>query len=245
MIALEVQNLKKSFSKKMILDDVSFQIHNQEIVTILGPNGCGKSTLLKIIAKLEKADKGSVLFNKEKNETRKMGLMFQKYYDSLFPWKTVEENISFAEKCSKSPGNNKLEILKRFNLIEHKNKYPYELSGGLSQLTNFARIYALNPNILLLDEPFSSLDYNSGLKLQQQFLRIWEKEKLPTLLITHSIEEAIFLSDTIILFSNPPTKIIKVIRNKLKKPRSIEQIKTDEFHNLRKEILENIKGFLL
>jgi NitT/TauT family transport system ATP-binding protein len=244
MIALDVKNIKKKFNATFVLDDVSFQLSDCQVVAILGPNGCGKSTLLKIIANLEDVDSGLVVFG-DKIDNKKVGMVFQNYHDALFPWKTVEENIVFAIKAGNKNKNDYKKILRRFNLEAHRNKYPYQLSGGLSQLTNLARIYATDPDILLLDEPFSSLDYNSSLKLLQQFSDIWSKTKLPTLLVTHSIEEAVFLADKIIIFSNPPTRVVKIIENNLSHPRSIDQIKTNEFHDLRKNILENIEGFLV
>ncbi|MEK9183417.1 MAG: ABC transporter ATP-binding protein [Patescibacteria group bacterium] len=252
---LELKNVSKTFDSSstqpaLVLSDVSFKIPRGEIISFVGPNGCGKTTLLKIIAGLDKQTGGEIAAPGHKHHSEiRAGLVFQDYSNSLFPWLTVEQNIEFVLKTrikNKKERRNKIqEILGKLNLSDHRHKYPYELSGGLSQLTAFGRTMALNPEILLLDEPFSTLDYYTSLNLQQKFISLWEETKIPAIIVTHSIDEAVLLSDKIIIFSPAPARIIAEIQNKLPRPRHISQIEYQQFHDTKKKVMDNIKGFLV
>lgn len=241
---------KKYFNQQnqeiKILDGVSFSLPANKITAIIGPNGCGKSTLLKIIANLEQFDSGTIDSKLASSYTT--GLIFQNHRDSLFPWKTVRGNIHLATQTvqpDKLAGKASTErIIEQLGLTSHQNKYPYQLSGGLSQLTAIGRALALKPDILLLDEPFSALDYHTSVNIQKQFTDIWEQSRITTLLITHSLEEAVLLADIIVIFSPQPAKVVAIIPNSLPRPRSINQSELIEFHNLRNQILRHIKATL-
>lgn len=245
---LRVNNITKYFDKQLILDNISFTVEDNEIVALIGPNGCGKTTLIKIIAKLEEKNQGAINIpnNNKKIQT---GLIFQNYREQILPWKTVAKNINFSlslhtknwlEKRHKL--NN---ILKQTQLHHHRDKYFYELSGGMAQLAVFAKTIALDPSLYLFDEPFSAIDYHSSLKLQKQFLDLWKKNKIPALITTHSIDEAIFLADKIIILSNLPTKIITTINNPILHPRNFSCLGTAEAYELKKQILSYTTGFLV
>jgi len=245
---LKINNLTKYFDGQLILDNISFSIKENEIVAMVGANGCGKTTLLKIIAGLENKNQGEIVL-KNTNQKIKTGLVFQNYRDSLLPWKTIAQNIDF---CLSLTTKNSLErrhklnkLLKQSQLHDHRHKYPYELSGGMAQLAVFTKTIALKPALFLFDEPFSALDYNSSLKLQKQFLDLWEKNKTTTLFVTHDIDETIFLADKIIILSNSPTKIIATIENDLPRPRSFSHLGSEQTHKLKQEILLHTTGFLV
>lgn len=215
---IEVKNLKKSFGKLKILDDISFKVKKGEFVTILGPSGCGKTTLIRILANLTQYDSGNVFIGKG------IGIMFQE--PRLLPWRNVKENICLGlELQEKKIEENKVEgILKLIELHDTGNCYPYELSGGMKQRIALARTLITEPKILLMDEPLSALDHMTRKRLQDKLLEIHKKKKLTILFVTHSIDEAIRLGNKIIIFSQKPTKIKGMIKNNNKTKRKIKRI---------------------
>jgi len=245
---LKVNNLTKYFGNQLILDNLSFTVEDSEIVALVGPNGCGKTTLIKIIAGLEEKNQGVINIDKA-NKKITTGLIFQNYRDQILPWKTVAQNINFSLSLHTENWLEKRykinSILRQTQLYPYRYKYFYELSGGMAQLAVFAKTIALNPGFYLFDEPFSAIDYHSSLKLQKQFLDLWEKTKTPTLLVTHNIDETIFLADKIIILSNLPTKIISIINNPIPRPRDFSCLGSNQAHELKKQILSYTTGFLV
>ncbi|BAZ40153.1 nitrate transport ATP-binding subunits C and D [Calothrix sp. NIES-4101] len=212
---LEVRNLSKSYSKKdgsefTVLHNVNLSIGADEFISVIGHSGCGKSTLLKIVAGLEKATSGSVQLDGQ--EIRKPGaermMVFQHY--SLLPWLTVRENIRLAvdEVLKNATRPEKISIvnehLAMVNLNAAADKYPDEISGGMKQRVGIARALAIRPKMLLMDEPFGALDALTRGKLQRQVLDIWENHRQAVMMITHDVDEAIYMSDRIILMTNGP-----------------------------------------
>lgn len=202
---IEFSKVNKSFiSEKEItnvLKDISFQVNQGEIVAIVGPSGCGKTTLLNLISGLIKPDDGNIYIH------GKIGYMFQK--DNLFEWRNVYKNITLGLEINKKGINeNKIdEILKKYGLYEFKEYYPKELSGGMRQRVALIRTLILNPDILLLDEPFSSLDYQSKIIVQEDIYKIIKESKKTTLVVTHDISEAIALADYVYVLSKRPSTI--------------------------------------
>jgi NitT/TauT family transport system ATP-binding protein len=211
-VLLKVNRLEKSFEDdKIVFSDINFSVAQKEFVSIVGPSGCGKTTLLHIIANLLQPTKGNIKFFGD--NTSKGILIFQEYNKTLFPWKTVYENVEF--------------VLRHFPLIERKvrvekylqmvrleesyDKYPWQLSGGMQQRVAIARALATEPKLLLMDEPFGSLDANMRKELELQLLDLWHKLDITILLVTHDIDEAIFLSNKIIIMKGTPSKITKDI----------------------------------
>lgn len=209
---VEFKNVSKSFitSKELtrVLDDVSFKINKGQIVSIVGPSGCGKSTILNIISNLEKEDEGIVQVE------GKIGYMFQK--DNLLSWRNVYQNITIGLEIQRKMNlENKTYIdslLKKYELDEFKHFYPKQLSGGMKQRVAIIRTLALNPDILLLDEPFSALDYQTKLTVQEDIYKIIKNEKKTTILVTHDITEAISMSDVVIVLSTRPAHIKDIIK---------------------------------
>ena len=235
--------LLKSVQKKFVsekgrelevLKKVKEKINNEEFVVLIGPSGCGKSTLLNIIAGLEKCTSGEVIVGGKKiiNPSRDRGMVFQQ--DALLMWRKVIDNVEYGLELSGVKKNDRKKIaldqLKNVGLEEFADFYPKELSGGMRKRVQIASIFTNNPKVMLMDEPFGSLDYMTKLALQDQLLDIWSKQKKTTLFVTHDIEEAIFLADRIFLLKNGV--IDEVFKVPFNRPRTNE-IRTDEkFRNL-------------
>jgi nitrate/nitrite transport system ATP-binding protein len=216
---LEVSNLYKSYPKQdngefLVLDNVNLSIGENEFICVIGHSGCGKSTLLKIVAGLETLTSGSVRLDGK--EIRKPGaermMVFQHY--SLLPWLTVRENIRLAvdEVLKNANRAEKISIvnehLAMVNLTSAADKYPDEISGGMKQRVGIARALATRPKMLLMDEPFGALDALTRGKLQRQVLDIWENNRQAVMMITHDVDEAIYMSDRIVLMTNGPSATI-------------------------------------
>ena len=198
-------NVNKSFyslkEETVVLNQISFDVKKGEIVAIVGPSGCGKSTLLNLISGLIQPDSGKIEIN------GKVGYMFQK--DHLFEWRTVYKNITLGPEIAKikiEPEKSD-QILKKYGLYDFKNHYPKELSGGMRQRVALLRTLALNPDILLLDEPFSSLDYQTKITVQDDIYKIIKDAHKTTLLVTHDITEAIAMADRVIVLTKRPSTI--------------------------------------
>ncbi|MDR3295199.1 MAG: ABC transporter ATP-binding protein [Clostridiales Family XIII bacterium] len=221
---LDTSYIIKKNQKFTALSNISFTVSEGEFVTILGPSGCGKSTLLDVIAGLLKPEKGEVRINGKEvgKPSLEVGFVMQSY--ALFPWRTVRKNIEYGLELKKVPKKDRREIAEKYlslvNLGDFADRYPYELSGGMKQRVAIVRALAYNPNILLMDEPFAAVDAQTREGLQDELLNIWEQTKKTIVFVTHSIEEAVILSDrVIVLTENPGT--IKAIKNiELVRPRN-------------------------
>ncbi len=246
---IKIENLSKKFinngKKLLAISNISFEVREEEFVSIVGPSGCGKTTLLKIIAGLEEPTEGRIFVDSKevKEPGLDRGIVFQE--SPLFPWKKLLENIKLALRVKGITKRNEeslaKEYLKKMNLSDFADFYPKELSGGMKQRASLARTLALNPKILLMDEPFGSLDAQTRIMIQEELLKIWENYKKTVLFVTHSIEEAIFLSDKIIIFSPCPATIIDVIDVDFPRPRNFGIRSEKRFNELRDEIWKKIR----
>ncbi len=243
---IEINNVDKSFMNGTesihVLDQVSFQVKKGEIVTLLGKSGCGKSTLLNMVGGFEKADGGTVILDGQeiKWPTRKCIMLFQQI--NLLPWRTVLKNVELGlegEKISAKEKANRVEdALTLVGLENHFQKFPHELSGGMQQRVAIARALAMEPDVILMDEPFAALDTFNRYLLQDELLRIQEKSKTTILIVTHDIDEAVYLSDRILIMTSHPGRIFKDLPIKLAKPRDRA---SGDFHLYRKNILEQFE----
>jgi ABC-type nitrate/sulfonate/bicarbonate transport system ATPase subunit len=215
-VTISVEHLSKVFQSQNdmeihALHDVNLRVAENEFVCILGPSGCGKSTLLRIIAGLEKASSGSVFYNgKEHNRPGKeIGMVFQSY--SLMPWLNVLDNIALGLEFARIPKAERIavaqEYLDMIGMSDFGKAFPHELSGGMQQRVAIARALANDPDVLLMDEPFGALDAYTRILMQKELLRIWEKHRKTILFVTHSVDEAVYLADRIILMSSHPGRI--------------------------------------
>jgi nitrate/nitrite transport system ATP-binding protein len=239
---LIIQNLTKAYpaaegKQFVVLDDVSLTLYENEFVSLIGHSGCGKSTLLKMVAGLEKSTAGRITL--EGKEIRKPGadrmMVFQHY--GLLPWLTVRENIRLAidEVFPTLPRAEKAAIvndhLSMVNLTGAANKYPDEISGGMKQRVGIARALATRPKMLLMDEPFGALDALTRGKLQQQVLEIWETNRQTVLMVTHDVDEALYMSDRIIMLTNGPrANIGEILKVPFPRPRDRQQLRNDPYY---------------
>lgn len=209
---LKVKDLNKTYQalngETQALKNISFYINEGEFVSIIGPSGCGKSTILSILAGLETKTSGEIELKGQ------IGYMLQK--DSLLEWKTIYENVMFGLEIQriKTEENKKyvVELLKKYNLYEFKDKYPNQLSGGMRQRAALIRTLAIKPRILLLDEAFSALDYQTRIMVTKDVYDILRNEKITALIVTHDISEAISMSDRVIVLSNRPATVKEIIK---------------------------------
>ena len=209
---LSLNNVEKTFfsdeGETKVIDNLSFKVFENEVVSLIGPSGCGKSTILNLIAKLENLNKGNIITNCE------IGYMFQK--DNLLPWLTVYKNIMLGleikKRKSKESEDYTFSLLKKYGLSKFASYYPEELSGGMRQRVSLIRTLSLKPKLLLLDEPFSALDSQTRLFVQEDVKSIILEEKLSSLLVTHDISEAIALSERVLILSPRPLKIKKELK---------------------------------
>lgn len=217
---LEVKNMSKKYQTKdgevIALKNINFYIKEGEFVSIIGPSGCGKSTLLSMIAGLEKKEQGEIYIEKEKivGVSSKIGYMLQR--DCLLEWRTIFNNAIFGLEVKNKKTKENIqyveELLKKYNLYEFKDKYPSELSGGMRQRAALIRTLAVRPKILLLDEAFSALDYQTRIMVTSDIYTILKKENITTIMVTHDISEAISMSDRVIVLTKRPGSI-KSIHN--------------------------------
>ncbi|MFC7062070.1 ABC transporter ATP-binding protein [Halobacillus seohaensis] len=230
---ISIHQLTKVFYKKgssvTALKDISIDVKDGEFVCLIGPSGCGKTTLLRILAGLENHSIGEFTITQSKEDRPLQSMVFQER--GVIPWLTVEENVAFGLKMRHLP---KYEVkertayyLTKVGLDKFAKLYPKELSGGMKQRVSIARAFANDPEILLMDEPFAALDEQNKFILQEELLTIWSETKKTVLFITHSIDEALLLSDRILLMSSQPGKIIAEKLIDLPHPRNMEQVRAD------------------
>ena len=215
---LKLENINKTYQAKNgeieALKDINFSVEEGEFVSIIGPSGCGKSTLLSIIAGLEKKSSGKIYIDEVETEnvSSKIGYMLQK--DSLLEWRTIYNNVIFGLEIThrKTKENEEYvkKLLKKYNLYEFKDKYPTQLSGGMRQRVALIRTLAIRPEILLLDEAFSALDYQTRIMVTRDIYSILRNENITTIMVTHDISEAISMSDRVIILSKRPATVKKI-----------------------------------
>ena len=242
--AIRIRELYKDFGGLIAIDGVSVDIAQGEFFMIVGPSGCGKTTLLRILAGLESVTAGVIEIETPTSSRPVNSMIFQG--DSIFPWMTVWNNAAYGLKMRRVPAAMIKEIvghyLARTGLTRFADYYPYQLSGGMRQRVAIARAFANDPEILLMDEPFSALDAQNKLLLQEELLRIWEEHKKTVVFITHSVDEAVFLGDRIMVMTAQPGKVKTFVQVPLARPRNIIALqKTPEYGELITQIWSSLR----
>jgi len=244
---LEIKNVSKKFVSNnreiLAVDNISFEVKYNEFLSIVGPSGCGKSTLLRMIAGLEKPTSGEILMEGRRIEGpgAERGLVFQQY--TLLPWRNVLDNVAFGLEIRGVPKRERYEIARRFirmmGMEGFEEAYPYELSGGMQQRVAIARTLANDPKVVLMDEPFAALDVQTRAILQHELLKIWEREKKTVVFVTHSVEEAVYLSDRVIVMTARPGRIKDIIPIDLPRPRKRDSLEFIEYRRRIENILKD------
>lgn len=247
-VKVKIDNVKKIYNGRngemVALNGVSLDIYDNEFICVIGPSGCGKSTLLNIIAGLHEATSGTVYVdgNEVTGPGPERGVVFQQY--ALFPWLTVRKNVEFGLKLKGIKGSEANEIANKYlemvDLQDFANSYPKELSGGMKQRVAIARAYAVNPQVLLMDEPFGALDAQTRTQLQSELLKTWENDKKTCFFITHDVDEAIILATRVVIMSARPGRVKEVVDINIPRPRTQETKMTKEFLDLKNYIWSRV-----
>ena len=251
---VEIRNIKKSFVSRKdhvaVLDGVDFAIRPNEFLSVIGPSGCGKTTLLRIIASLTQADEGEIRIDgravTEPGPER--AVVFQQF--GLFPWKTVIDNVKFPLVTRRMPDARATEVarsqLARVGLSRFEGSYPHQLSGGMQQRVGLARALATDPEILLMDEPFGAIDAQTRELMQEELMKLWEESQKTVVFITHDLDEAVLLSDRILVLGRGPgSKVREIVDVDLPRPRAGQDVRADpRFAEIRQEIWNYLRGDL-
>jgi len=230
---LSVAGLCKSFATLEVLSKIGIDIADGEFISIVGPSGCGKTTFLRIVAGLEEASAGEVRIdgNPVSGPGIDRGFVFQS--DNLLPWRTVLNNAligpEVAGTATPQARSRTLDLLKLVGLAGFEHYFPRQLSGGMRQRVNLARALAVDPKILLMDEPFAALDAQTREIMQTELIRIWEQGRKTVLFVTHQIDEAVFLSDRVLVFARRPGRLREIVNIELPRPRALGLKRTPEF----------------
>jgi len=240
-VKIRVDNLSFSYDEEtVILDRLNFDVHEHEFVTFVGPSGCGKSTLLNVLAGLVAPTRGSVVIDGKtlSGPSQDRTMVFQD--DAVFPWYTVEENIEYGLRSLGIGREQRRETVNKFlvlvGLLDDRDKYPRQLSGGMRKRVDLARALAPNPSVVLMDEPFAALDVLTKERLQQELGRIWVSERMTVVFVTHDLEEALFLSQKVMVMSRYPAIIKKIVDVDFGEKRNLDIKTSQDFQLIRRDL---------
>src|ERR1700722_5945633 len=237
-----IRGLSKRFDNTVIYDKFDLDIPRGELISVFGPNGCGKSTLINIIAGLISPDAGQILFDGMRLDEIKFGYVFQNYREALFPWLRAFDNISYPLKVMQVPFAERR--VRTEKLVAHLgvkidlNLYPYQMSGGQQQLVSIMRALVVEPEILFLDEPFSALDYEMTLFMREQLQRLFMETATTTVLVSHDLEEAVYLADDVLLLTRRPARIADFPVVRSARPRTDATLSEPDFVHIKADCLE-------
>ncbi|MFS0753245.1 ABC transporter ATP-binding protein [Noviherbaspirillum sp. 1P10PC] len=239
---ITIRGLHKTFGAHTLYDGFDLDIPKGKIISIFGPNGCGKSTLINMIAGILPYDKGQILFDgKDVHDTR-IGYVFQNYREAVFPWMRAIDNIRYPLKyldLSKGEKEARIDrLVESFDVKIDLNKYPYQMSGGQQQMVSIMRALVVDPEVLFLDEPFSALDYEMTQFLRDRLQKVFIERPVTTLLVSHDLDEAVYLADYVLLLSRNPTRIADFVPFDAPRPRSAETTLTPDFLRVKGHSLE-------
>lgn len=228
-----------------MMEDLSFSVEDGEFVSIIGASGCGKSTIFRLINGLEKSQKGEILVDGKPIASLKQYSAFMPQKDLLFPWRTIEKNICLPMELAGVPQKEQearcRDVLEQVGLLDYMKKYPKDLSGGMKQRVSFARTLLSGADMLLLDEPFSALDYLTRVEMQEWLLHQWEHYDKTILFITHDVEEAVFLSQNIFVIQDRPFSSMEMVEVPLSYPRDRSDLKKPEIVELKEQLIGKLR----
>ena len=237
-----IRGLSKRFSNAVIYDKFDFDIPRGKLISVFGPNGCGKSTLINMIAGLIPLDEGEILFDGKKLSEIKFGYVFQNYREALFPWLRAIDNIEYPLKVMRIPDAERRarseKLITHLGVKLDLKRYPYEMSGGQQQLVSIMRALIVEPEILFLDEPFSALDYEMTLFMREQLQRVFQETGTTTVLVSHDLEEAVYLADWVLLLSRHPALVADFVRYDDSRPRTDATLSEPEFIRIKAHCLD-------
>ena len=241
-VKVQVNHLTKRFGDLLVLDDISFEINKGEFVCIVGPTGCGKTTFLNLLTGLLEPTEGEILIDGERADPKKHSISFVFQEPSAFPWLTAQQNIEYGLRIKKKPEqeivSQREKIIGLLGLEKYRDAYPHEMSVSMEQRVVIGRAFALNPDLLLMDEPYGQMDIKMRYYLEDEVIRLWQATGSTVLFITHNLEEATYLAERVLILTNKPAKIKTSIDVDLPRPRQIAEPK---FIEIRKEITDMIK----
>lgn len=239
---IEVHDLTKNFGDLKVLDNISFNIKKGEFVCIVGPTGCGKTTFLNLLTRIHMPTKGDLLIDGESADPAKHNLAFVFQEPSALPWLTVEKNLRFGLEIKKLPPkeiDQRVEgIIRLMGLQDVRNLYPHQLSVSMEQRIIIGRAFAMNPDLLLMDEPYGQMDIKLRFYLEDEVIRLWRELGSTVLFVTHNVEEATYLAERILILTNKPATIKEEVKIDLKHPRDVT---SSEFISIRKHVTDQIK----
>ena len=239
---ITIRGLSKSFAGQPLYAGFDLDVPKGQITTIFGPNGCGKSTIINMVAGLLAMDAGEALFDGKTLRDTVIGYVFQNYREALFPWKRAIDNIKYplrlAGRTVAECDARAEELVASFDIRFDLRRYPYELSGGQQQLVSIMRALAPHPEVLFLDEPFSALDYEMTLFMRDKLQDIFEATKTTMILVSHDLEEAVYLADQVILLTRRPTRIAEIVPFGAPRPRRPETLTSEAFVHAKARCLE-------
>ena len=237
---IEIDGLAKQFGGLRVFENIDLRIGEREIVSIVGPSGCGKTTLLRCIDGLVGASEGEIRIDGARVTEPPVGVAVVFQHFGLFPWKTVYENVAYGLRLARAPKEQIAESVQRHielvGLKGFEKAYPYQLSGGMQQRTGLARALATDPHVLLMDEPFASIDAQTREILQFELLRIWESRPMSMVFVTHSIDEAVLMGDRVVVLRGRPSSIHEVIETGLPRPRTRDVLSSARFSEVREQV---------
>lgn len=239
---VSVRNLRKKFGDDWVYRDFNLDIERNKVTAFFGPNGCGKSTLLNMIAGLAPFDGGEILFDGRQLKDVKLGFVFQNYRDALMPWLRAVDNIAYPLKLLGFPkakiDERVNELVNAFDIKFDLNRYPYQMSGGQQQLVSILRAMAPDPEVICLDEPFSALDYEMTLFVREMLQRLFQQTKKTLIIVSHDLEEAVWLADRVVLLTRRPTRVAEIVKVELPRPRDTQTLTDPEFIKVKSRSLE-------
>ena len=241
-LKIQVQNLTKKYGDLLVLDDISFNIKKGEFVCVVGPTGCGKTTFLNLLSCLIEPTQGQILIDGVPANPKKHDIAFVFQEPSSYPWLNVKDNIEIGMKLKKWPKEKRAqradEILKLMGLEQFAESYPSQLSVSTEQRMVIGRAFAMNPDLLLMDEPYGQMDIKMRFYLEDEVIRLWKETGTTVIFITHNIEEAVYLAQKVLILTNKPAKIKEELNVDIPHPRNVSD---EEFIKIRKYVTDQIK----